>query len=105
MEMIEALVEIDRTGQAALDALWREASFIKPEMTEIGRQMQDAIELADDDMAKRERVVELLNRAAVVSGMDVFAYIVELQKLAMVREVAVREYVTARRLLGSMGAL
>lgn len=97
---IGALSEIDRLGQAALDAIWREEACYGPHKQEITRLLHNAPEDAGE---------ETLDQMAVLMGVPdrsaVMKKAFEIFSAGMDRERAVNQYVMARRLLTQAGLL
>lgn len=97
---VGALSEIDRLGQAALDAVYRESEARGPRYREIDKLMQESE--AMEPQAVMEKLTELLGAE---DTKDVFTKAISIFQAAAERDRAMTEYVQARRLLTQAGVL
>ncbi|XAO35648.1 hypothetical protein SEA_FIRECASTLE_41 [Microbacterium phage FireCastle] len=98
---IGALSEIDRKGQAALDAIYAEEAHKNPNDPKI----REALKAHSDGSLSAKGVLDEIES---LTGMDMAAtmrYALEDMRLAQARVQAVRDYTTVRRLMDQLGAL
>lgn len=104
---IGALSEIDRLGQAALDAIWEEEAHRQnPVYTrEVVRLLQEH-DRNDLDPTESKRIFDKLQEVlGPDSSADVVRYALREFALGNDRSQAVSAYTNARRLLTQVGAL
>lgn len=96
---IGALSEIDRLGQAALDAMYAESLVHNPEVLRIIKEADKSGSVEE----RNESARTVMDRAEAAAGMPIFEYITKTMTLA--RAKAVQEYLSARRVLTAAGVL
>ncbi|QGH80699.1 hypothetical protein SEA_ZANELLA_41 [Microbacterium phage Zanella] len=98
---IGALSEIDRVGQAALDAIYAEQAHEHPEHAWMKKLLRDTP--ANDRDSSR-----ILDEIEARTGLDrrgLTQYAMEEMRLGVERAQAVRNYIITRRILDQLGAL
>ncbi|QWY83830.1 hypothetical protein SEA_PERMAG_42 [Microbacterium phage PermaG] len=96
---VNALSEIDRKGQAVLDAIYAEEAHKSPHDAKI----RETLKLHNGGEVSAKGVIDEIEK---LTGMDLVAtmrYALEDMRLAQERAQAVRDYTTVRRLLNQMG--
>lgn len=96
---INLLSEIDRKGQAALDAIFAEEAHKSPHDTKI----RETLKQHQDGSISAKGVLDVIQE---LTGMDMAAtmkYALEDMRLSQERVQAVRDYTTVRRLQNQMG--